>query len=255
MAFNTDGTKMFVIGDIGDDVNEYALSTGFDVSTASYTQAFSIAAQETTPSGIAFNTDGTKMFVVGTTGDAVNEYALSTGFNVSTASFTDSFSVAPQEIKPQDVAFNTDGTKMFVVGDTGDDINEYTLATGFDVSTSSFVDSFSVSAQEAAPQGVAFNPDGTKMFVVGNAAGEVHQYTLTTGFDVSTASYASINFSAAAQDTFPMGIAFNTDGTKMFIVGLENDAVYQYSTGVGSVTTVKAGQAVSATTINLMDLT
>ena len=255
MAFNTDGTKMFVIGDIGDDVNEYALSTGFDVSTASYTQAFSIAAQETTPSGIAFNTDGTKMFVVGTTGDAVNEYALSTGFNVSTASFTDSFSVAPQETSPQDVAFNTDGTKMFVVGDTGDDINEYTLATGFDVSTSSFVDSFSVSAQEAAPQGVAFNPDGTKMFVVGNAAGEVHQYTLTTGFDVSTASYASINFSAAAQDTFPMGIAFNTDGTKMFIVGLENDAVYQYSTGVGSVTTVKAGQAISATTINMKDLT
>jgi hypothetical protein len=255
MAFNTDGTKMFVIGDVGDDVNEYALSTGFDVSTASYTQAFSIAAQETAPSGIAFNTDGTKMFVVGTTGDAVNEYALSTGFNVSTASFTDSFSVAPQEIKPQDVAFNTDGTKMFIVGDTGDDVNEYTLATGFDVSTSSFVDSFSVSAQEAAPQGVAFNPDGTKMFVVGNAAGEVHQYTLTTGFDVSTASYASINFSAAAQDTFPMGIAFNTDGTKMFIVGLENDAVYQYSTGVGSVTTVKAGQAISATTINLKDLT
>jgi len=252
MAFNTDGTKMFVIGDIGDDVNEYALSTGFDVSTASYTQAFSIAAQETAPSGIAFNTDGTKMFVVGTTGDAVNEYALSTGFNVSTASFTDSFSVAPQEIKPQDVAFNTDGTKMFVVGDTGDDVNEYTLATGFDVSTSSFVDSFSVSAQEAAPQGVAFNPDGTKMFVVGNAAGEVHQYTLTTGFDVSTASYASINFSAAAQDTFPMGIAFNTDGTKMFIVGLENDAVYQYSTGVDSVTTtVLAGRALSSTSINL----
>ena len=37
---------------------------------------------------------------------------------------------------------------MFVVGDHGDDVNEYTLSTGFDVSTASFVDSFSVASQE-----------------------------------------------------------------------------------------------------------
>ena len=29
---------------------------------------------------------------------------------------------------------------MFVVGNTGDDVNEYTLTTGFDVSSASFVD-------------------------------------------------------------------------------------------------------------------
>jgi methionine-rich copper-binding protein CopC len=31
------------------------------------------------------------------------------------------------------VAFNSDGTKMFIVGWDGDDVNEYTLTTGFDV--------------------------------------------------------------------------------------------------------------------------
>ena len=46
-------------------VNEYTLTTGFDVSSASYSQNFSVASQETAPSGIAFNTDGTKMFIVG----------------------------------------------------------------------------------------------------------------------------------------------------------------------------------------------
>jgi hypothetical protein len=49
LAFNNDGTKMFIVGDTGDDVNEYTLSTGFDVSTASYSQNFSISAQETSP--------------------------------------------------------------------------------------------------------------------------------------------------------------------------------------------------------------
>ena len=38
---------------------------------------------------------------------------------------------------------------MFVVGTTGDDVNEYTLSTGFDLSsTVTFVDSFSVSSKE-----------------------------------------------------------------------------------------------------------
>jgi hypothetical protein len=42
---------MFIVGSAGDDVNEYALSTGFDVSTASFTDAFSVAAQDTKPHG------------------------------------------------------------------------------------------------------------------------------------------------------------------------------------------------------------
>ena len=83
MAFNNDGTKMYIIGNTGDDVNEYVLSTGFDVSTATYSQVFSVASQEAAPDGIVFNDDGTKMFVIGFGGDAVNEYSLTTAFDVS----------------------------------------------------------------------------------------------------------------------------------------------------------------------------
>jgi 6-phosphogluconolactonase (cycloisomerase 2 family) len=230
IAFNTDGTKMFITGNTGDDVNEYTLSTGFDVSTASFVDSFSVSAQDTVPYGIAFNADGTKMFIVGYDGQDVNEYTLSTGFDVSTASFVDSFSVAAQETTPTGIAFNTDGTKMFIVGNTGDAVNEYTLSTGYDVSTASFVDSFSVAAQDGLPNEIAFNTDGTKMFIVGGSGQDVNEYTLSTGFDVSTASFVD-SFSVAAQDTAPRGIAFNTDGTKMFIVGVTGDAVYEYNVG------------------------
>ena len=37
---------------------------------------------------------------------------------------------------------------MFITGWRRDDVAEFTLTTGFDVSTASFVDSFSVSAQD-----------------------------------------------------------------------------------------------------------
>ena len=51
--------------------------------------------------GVAFSNDGAKMFVVGWfEGDAVREYALSAPFDVSTASFVDSFDVSSQDAQP-----------------------------------------------------------------------------------------------------------------------------------------------------------
>ena len=149
-----------------------------------YVDSFSLRGHSATPTGLAFNTDGTKMFVVGYTGDEVNEYTLSTGFDVSTASFVYGFSVRSQEAESRGLAFNTDGTKMFVTGAGGDEVDEYTLSTGFDVSTACFVDGFDVSSQEAIPYELAFNTDGTKMFIVGTSGGDVDEYTLSTGFAV-----------------------------------------------------------------------
>ena len=46
---------------------------------------------------------------------------------------------------------------MFIVGETGDDVNEYTLSTGFDLSSIvTFVDSFAVT-QCPNPTAVKFN--------------------------------------------------------------------------------------------------
>ena len=194
VVFNNDGTKMFVIGNTGDDVNEYTLTTPFDVSTATFNdfngngRGFRVATEDSVPTGVAFNNDGTKMFVMGFNDNDVNEYTLTTGFDVSTASFVDSFSVATQEAFPGGVAFNNDGTKMFVVGTAGDDVNEYTLTTGFDVSTAAFLDSFSVATQDILPTGITFNNDGTKMFVVGNDGDDINEYTLSCPFKVTASS-------------------------------------------------------------------
>jgi hypothetical protein len=251
LTFNNDGTKMYITGDTGNAVYEYSLSASFDISSATYTQSFSVAGQESQPQGVVFNTDGTKMFITGGLGDEVNEYDLSVAFDISTAVYSQNFSVAGQETEPRDLAFNNDGTKMFIVGDAGNDINEYTLSTGFDVSTASFVDSFSISGQETSPHGIAFNNDGTKMFIVGKAGDDVNEYALSTGFDVSSASYSQ-NFSIAAQETDPTGIAFNADGTKMFIVGQTGDAVYEYyltpslELGTGSFASSDIGKTVEA---------
>jgi DNA-binding beta-propeller fold protein YncE len=240
LFFKPDGLKMYVIGQVGDDVNEYDLSTAWDISTAVFLQSFSVAAQEINPQGLFFKPDGTKMYVVGASGDAVHEYDLSTAWDVSTASFVSigywdistavflqSFSVAAQETLPTGIFFKPDGTKMYVVGSTGDDVNEYGLSTAWDISTSTFLQSFSVAAQETAPQGLFFKPDGLKMYVVGISGDDVNEYGLSTAWDISTSTFLQL-FSVAAQETFPNGIFFKPNGTKMYVVGSNGDDVNEY---------------------------
>jgi len=234
--FKPDGLKMYIIGTTGDDVNEYNLSTAWDVSTASYLQVFSVSAQEASPNGIFFKPDGTKMYITGGVGVDVNEYNLSTAWNVSTASFVQNFSVSGQDGTPTGIFFKPDGTKMYVAGASGDEINEYSLSTAWDISTASFVQVFSVAAQVSAPRGVFFKPDGTKMYFVTPVTDDVNEYSLSTAWNISTASYVR-DFSVAAQDVNPQGIFFKPDGAKMYIIGQTNDTVYQYSTATSATIT------------------
>ena len=233
IAFNSDGTKMYVIGTISDSVHQYSLSTAFDVSTASYDSVnFSVSSQDTAPLGLTFNNDGTKMYVVGNTSDSIYQYSLSTGFDLSTASYDSvSFTVSSQDTGPDGITFNSDGTKMYIIGFSNDSVFQYSLSTSFDLSTASYDSvSFSVSSQDTIPDGITFNSDGTKMYILGLSGDDVNQYTLSTAFDLSTASYDSVSFTISSQETSPSGLVFNNDGTKMYVVGTQNDKVYQYST-------------------------
>jgi len=203
MFFKPDGTKMYVIGSTGDAVNEYDLSTAWNISTASYLQNFGVAAQETLPTGIFFKPDGTKMYVIGSGRDAVNEYGLSTAWDISTAVYVQRFSVSGQEASPQTLFFKPDGTKMYVLGANGDDVNEYDLSTAWDVSTASYLQNFSVSGQETSPQALFFKPDGTKMYVVGTGSGAVFQYTTGVATNETITYPASVKFPSGAAPTLP----------------------------------------------------
>jgi len=225
--FKPDGTKMYIIGTSSVRVVEYNLSTAWDVSTASFVQRFFVGSQESSPRGLSFNSDGTKMYIIGPNSRAAHEYNLSTAWDVSTAVFLQSFSVAAQDTAPRGMFFKPDGLKMYVVGAIGDDVNEYNLSTAWDVSTASFVQRFYVGPQESIPYGVFFKPDGLKMYVVGENGDEVNEYNLSTAWNVSTASFVQ-NFSVAAQEIQPYGLFFKPDGTKMYIIGPVGDDVNEY---------------------------
>jgi hypothetical protein len=212
--------------------NVYNESSQGSIAYTSYDNiSFSVRAQDGSPLGLTFNNDGTKMFILGSSSDSVYQYTLSTPWNVQSASYDSiSFSVRAQEGDPLCLAFNNDGTKMFILGFSSDSVHQYTLSTPWNVQSASYDSiSFSVQAQDVTPTGLAFNNDGTKMFILGNASDSVHQYSLSTPWNVQSASYDSISFSVQAQDGSPVGLTFNNDGTKMFILGYNSDSVYQYT--------------------------
>jgi hypothetical protein len=233
VTFSPLGTKMYIAGNTNDTVYQYTLSSGFDLSTASYDNvSFSVASQDNSPTDLAFSPLGTKMFMVGYGADNVHQYTLSSGFDLSTASYDSvSFSVSSQDSGPASIEFSPLGTKMFMLGFGSSNVHQYTLSSGFDLSTASYDNvSFSVSSQDSVPMHAAFSVSGTKMYMLGFNTPAVHQYTLSSGFDLSTVTYDNVSFSVNSQDTQPSGLAFSPSGSGMFMVGRSSDKIYQYST-------------------------
>ena len=131
IEFNSDGTKMFIFEN--SNINIYTLSTGFDISTASYDDTVSVSDYEDDATGFTFSDDGTVMFILGRKDKAVNEFYLSTGFDLTTASHVSSFSIKSKDEHPKGIGFNDDGSKMFFLGGQNDKVYEYTLVSAYNL--------------------------------------------------------------------------------------------------------------------------
>ena len=199
--------------------------------------------------------------------------------NSTSSYFVFNHDINTEENKPHGMTFNNDGTKMYVVGEgegsdgEADDIHEYTLSKPYDPSTRTFRVGIPIGHPNSnLVRQIQFSNDGSKMFIStrGNAnkcaAPCVHtriwQYSLSTNFDISTATYSNIFFSVANEVTKIFGsFEFNNDGTMMYATdaafnGASTEKVYQYSLSIpfdlsGTVTLVRSKALQSAREFDL----
>lgn len=204
---------------------------GYSLASASYdSKSFSVATQETSPSSLFFKSDGTKMYVTGPSGDDVNEYTLSTAWDVTTASYTTAFDVSANVLNPEGIYFKSDGTKMYVWGISSSIIGEYDLSTAWDVSTASLNDTATFTSQVPINNGqdITLNGDGTKLYIIGGSS-TIYQYSLSTAYDITTASYDSVTLDVSTNSSSPADLTFNSDGTRLYVVASGSDTVAEYA--------------------------
>ena len=179
--------------------------------------------------GIAFDTNGTKMFI---TGDTVAQVGLNNGgFDIT--DIDETLSNLGSQVAPQDIKFNTDGTKMFLAHHSNGDLREYTLSTAWDVSSAAETPATYTLSNIAGTSatGLAFNTDGTLMFVTDGTAttDQIDVYELSTGFDIGTASYKT-SLDITSNTPNPRSLVFNPDGTTLFILDKEDVDEYVFTT-------------------------
>ncbi|REK52733.1 MAG: hypothetical protein DWQ49_12510, partial [Bacteroidetes bacterium] len=221
LRIKPDGTKFYIARENVDTILEYDLSTPFDFNSASYLHATSVANQDTSPFDVAFGANGTKMYVAGANNDAIYEYDLTTAWDVSSASYLQSTSTSLFEATVFSFEFSPDGTRLYTVG-AGDEIDELALGTPWDISTASYVQNLDVSASlieaSSGSRELRFSPDGQKLFFIVTPESFIHEYTLSTPWDISTATATdSIGLEQFIEPASSQGFTFSPDGNILYI--------------------------------------
>jgi DNA-binding beta-propeller fold protein YncE len=164
--WKSDGTKFFAIdSDVADYIREYTISPAWDISTASLNNSLSITAADDSPFGLFFKSDGLKLFLTGDSSDEINYYALSTPWDISTAVLTSTLNISPQLSTPEGIAFNSTGTKLYVIHGITANIAQWNLSTAWDITTASFYNYIMDTSDTSSTTGLFMGQNDATIFI------------------------------------------------------------------------------------------
>lgn len=224
LFFKPDGTKMYTAGRSLEDIFQYSLSTAWDLSTASGGESTLDTSNEADqPRGVALRDDGKKVYVCDADTNTIYQYSLSTAWDVSTGTYDNVSFVINEDDNPVELVFDNDGNRMYVIGNTNNEVFQYSLDE-WDLSTASYDGvSYVLDSQSdlSNPTSMSFKADGDKLFVVG-ALGtdldDVFEFLVSTAFDLSTATFNELNILLEIVYKAPSssGSPFSTDELQTF---------------------------------------
>ena len=211
IAVSADGTKVYIVGSGlggtprgGASVQQLNLSVPYDLTTADIGSppdaigsppvydTFDLSPYTGSTQAITFSPDGTKMFCGG---GVIYRFDLSVAWDITSAAPpAGSPNFFDNVVSTDWIQFSPDGTKMYL-NDRGESlITYYELDVAWDVSTAS-LGSPEITFLTAGPQifctDMYLKPDGTTFWVTGNTQTDITQATMSTPYDLSTASFGS----------------------------------------------------------------
>jgi len=206
--------------------NNAGAVTGNAIASASYVGTGNlVTGGSVDASEIQWINSGNSLLMLNNNTDAFDKFNASTAYDITTLTYAQSFGVSAQEIYTNSGFMSPDGLHLYLAGNQGNDLNEYSLSTAYDLSTASYVrNSLGVYNVGA----IWFKPDGTKFYWSNFTAGNVKTHTLSTAWDTSTASAATVN-------TLPnttgglSAMVISDDGLNLYVSMPSTDTVQHYT--------------------------
>jgi hypothetical protein len=188
-----------------------------------------LISEDSSVRGLAFSTDGTKMFVSGLTNpESLYQYSLSTPWDISTLSYdSKSFDPSTYVSLPWEIFFSDDGNNLYISDTSSAKINQFSLGTAWDITTTTYVGYYGISNVRSA----YLTSDGKTLFVNSANQDTIRKFTLGTDYDISTASYDFVSKALTEAGTY-YRFTFSSDGKKIWANNYNNRIVYQYSLSV-----------------------
>ncbi|MCI2285849.1 hypothetical protein L3081_23775 [Colwellia sp. MSW7] len=222
LDWNNDGSKFFLVDSQSERILEFSLSTPYKLSTIHYADKSLDVSDQGNSMALTFNSDGSQLYLL-TYEKTVYQYNLTTAFDLSTASYSNnSLDVSSKNVY-KFLAFNSDGSKLFVGGGTS--LHSFTLSTPFDITTASDDNqSLDLSNEVTKFSGGSFNTDGTVLLVTNDDEGITNsfQYSLSTPFDLSTATYSNKMLNLAGEVLGAYDVEFDNLNNLYFVDRLGN---------------------------------
>jgi 6-phosphogluconolactonase (cycloisomerase 2 family) len=193
---------------------------------------FRTSTGEATAGGHALSQDGSNLYVVGTTRDTINQYTLSTPWDIGTTGnvVVSSANIFVTDGAPIEMRFNPEGNVMIVLGENTDFLHTFNLGIPWMVSTAIKANTHSANAfGEALPKDFFINPEGNVLILYGQTKKSPVRIPLNESWNLASASNAGVTFGSANFETFeatPTTIDFNPSGKIAYIGGTTNDRIF-----------------------------
>ncbi|MCH1486650.1 MAG: DUF4347 domain-containing protein, partial [Alphaproteobacteria bacterium] len=226
LVFSTDGEKAFTITPNTDLVYEYHLSTAFEIENMVLAETKPVSDGQGTnvrAKGLAFNSDGTKLYYIDQEGKQIIQEDLTSAFDITTASLAATFDIAETQGNREwtdGFAISPDGRKMFAIAG-GNEIHEWILHTPDDITSATLLGVTNLGSAGYNLRGLAFSNDGSKLFF--------SNYTTGTSEDVVTRN-TSVPFSVFYDELSHSGDVIDTNRSQTQDIG-DNLAVASIRTG------------------------
>ncbi len=188
-----------------------------------------VSGDEASTRGIFFKSDGTKMYIVGISGDEINEYTLATPWTVSSRGAATAKSILSQTTNGWKIRFTPDGKLLYLTEDNSAVVYRYQLSTPWSIATAvPKTPNISFSSETGSVEDLEFSNDGSVAYVLSESNQAIYSYTLAVPWDLTTKTYSGGPVSVFAQDSSSGAIEFNAEGTKLYLIGNQNDSVVEY---------------------------